>query len=728
MALQVWLPLNGNLDNQGLSNITVTNNGATVSDNGKIGKCYEFDKDYLITNNIEIGDDFSICYWVKYKSLEYPRTHVGIRHSAGAYTGTNKGWDIGHGLPSGGYVKFDINDGNGHRQNIGLREMEPLQIDTWKHYTIICSFSKKIVQLYVNGLLEYTASISSNIESFKTNYPLTIGALYGWSLYGFLNDVRIYDHCLSPKEVSEIAKGLVLHYKMDEGVHGLANTNLIANGWGGIDNWNYTDTTIFDDVPEETPTATNSYGAITSKEYIPLIPDHSYTMSGYVKKATSKSSQLYLTLIPYDVDKKQIMPRHFSFRTESRTTLKQPLKKGDTIVYLSDVSGWSTSLTYGVHIAIFGYQDSTGYTYPDMIYTRNVLTWGTTSDKSNLDFTNNTVTLRSAYNGETIPAGTTACQSSDGATYYYVNTINSSAYSADEWIYLSGTFTPNQVRYLLAVKYVRVYASLYTGQRAAALTLIDNSASNIISDCSGYNHNGTIDGNLEINANTPRFKNCIKNTTSYPVRCNNLNIPESKGLTIACWVNPDVRGYQTSALWATSNQNTNPYDYSTTACSHTDTFFRIRGIDNTLYSLSCTSTDYPLNTWTHIAFTHEGTSAKLYINGTFARSIECPTSLVGFNSFFLGASNSGPRTTQGSWSDLRIYVTALSAQDIQELYNTSAYVDNKQNMECFEIREDVITEAQITKRGQIECNTLIEETEASIDGDGNIECNQIIEI
>jgi len=42
MALQVWLPLNGNIKNQGLSNITVTNNGATVNDNGKIGKCYSF--------------------------------------------------------------------------------------------------------------------------------------------------------------------------------------------------------------------------------------------------------------------------------------------------------------------------------------------------------------------------------------------------------------------------------------------------------------------------------------------------------------------------------------------------------------------------------------------------------------------------------------------------------------------------------------------------------------
>ena len=43
MSLLVWLPLNGDLHNQGLKgDVTVTNNGATVSDNGKIGKCYEF--------------------------------------------------------------------------------------------------------------------------------------------------------------------------------------------------------------------------------------------------------------------------------------------------------------------------------------------------------------------------------------------------------------------------------------------------------------------------------------------------------------------------------------------------------------------------------------------------------------------------------------------------------------------------------------------------------------
>ena len=37
------MPLNGTLDNIGISDVTVTNNGATVDNNGKIGKCYSFD-------------------------------------------------------------------------------------------------------------------------------------------------------------------------------------------------------------------------------------------------------------------------------------------------------------------------------------------------------------------------------------------------------------------------------------------------------------------------------------------------------------------------------------------------------------------------------------------------------------------------------------------------------------------------------------------------------------
>lgn len=40
--LKVWLPLRGDLENKGVSGVTVTNSGATVNSAGKIGSCYSF--------------------------------------------------------------------------------------------------------------------------------------------------------------------------------------------------------------------------------------------------------------------------------------------------------------------------------------------------------------------------------------------------------------------------------------------------------------------------------------------------------------------------------------------------------------------------------------------------------------------------------------------------------------------------------------------------------------
>ena len=73
MSLQVWLPLNGDLTQQGLSKTSVTNNGASVNDNGKICKCYSFDgsDDFISLNNQKLYDifkggtqQFSIAFWV----------------------------------------------------------------------------------------------------------------------------------------------------------------------------------------------------------------------------------------------------------------------------------------------------------------------------------------------------------------------------------------------------------------------------------------------------------------------------------------------------------------------------------------------------------------------------------------------------------------------------------------------------------------------------------------
>ena len=59
---------------------------------------------------------------------------------------------------------------------------------------------------------------------------------------GKMNDIRVYDHCLSPKEVKEISRGLCLHYKLDGVCNTVDNTEWDCSGFGnnGTKNGNIT--------------------------------------------------------------------------------------------------------------------------------------------------------------------------------------------------------------------------------------------------------------------------------------------------------------------------------------------------------------------------------------------------------------------------------------------------------------------------------------------------------
>jgi hypothetical protein len=70
MSLQIWMPLNGHLKNFGLSNVTITNHGATANSDGKTGSCYYFDgtDDYIeisIPSTITSLKNTSLAMWVK---------------------------------------------------------------------------------------------------------------------------------------------------------------------------------------------------------------------------------------------------------------------------------------------------------------------------------------------------------------------------------------------------------------------------------------------------------------------------------------------------------------------------------------------------------------------------------------------------------------------------------------------------------------------------------------
>ena len=118
MSLQVWLPLTKDLRNQGLNNVTATNNGSTYSSTGgKLGGCYNFTTaswqritfPYSLANKSK----FSVCLWIKipgttitgfhfgfchsgdyWQFITYNNT-VGIRDNASGSTGTRKDYSLG---------------------------------------------------------------------------------------------------------------------------------------------------------------------------------------------------------------------------------------------------------------------------------------------------------------------------------------------------------------------------------------------------------------------------------------------------------------------------------------------------------------------------------------------------------------------------------------------------------------------------------------------------------
>ena len=206
MSLQVWLPLNGNLNNQGLSEVTVTNSGATVDNSGKIGSCYLVTKSNKISFSsypwmtMKPQYDFSCFFWVK---------------------GTTTGWLF---ACSAWEFKFRPDHIQVHLGGSGAyaaRYTDTFDTDTWYHLGFTWNGTEGKLRLYLNGNLVATSDVPSS-----ASYDIAPSFNIPYDGPRYINDFRLYDHCLSAKEVKEISKGLLCHYKLDN--NGFGNPNLIT--------------------------------------------------------------------------------------------------------------------------------------------------------------------------------------------------------------------------------------------------------------------------------------------------------------------------------------------------------------------------------------------------------------------------------------------------------------------------------------------------------------------
>ena len=198
MALKVWLPLNKDLKNTGLSKVTVINNGATLDTNGVSGNCYNIALGKYIgldapnVNNHKYSP-ISIALWIYPTQNDSTERDIICCFESGGYGLYLKSQKICFCVYVNGYKYCEM--------------PTTISLNTWHH---ICgTYDEKIMRLYIDGQEVKTTSVSGKI-TYNSTCPWEIGGNPGATAFatgnfvGKVNDIRIYDNVLSSDDVQRI--------------------------------------------------------------------------------------------------------------------------------------------------------------------------------------------------------------------------------------------------------------------------------------------------------------------------------------------------------------------------------------------------------------------------------------------------------------------------------------------------------------------------------------------
>lgn len=677
MALLLWQPFTNGTNNQGVSatfNTPVTSD-MTEHASGKLGKCRYGCEIYHLSEDI-IGNQWSIAMWIKSSSWSQYNQILFCKNST-----SSDSCQIYYSIIGGNTYNLGINQGSS-----SASYSYTFATNTWYH--LAATYDGTNYAMYLNGALvksgTHTASKPSSLLNVGVGCRSTTAA--GGSPTGqnntYFNDVRFYDHVISAKEVKLLAQGLVVHYPLNDQYNA---SNLVYNGYGenGSDGWNGTTISTSD-----LPTADSNIKATFLGGYtdlFPINPKNTYALQCYMKVNGSSSGYIYPSLFPYDIDGKFIDHHRcgIGFNTSWQATLTQPLKYGDTVLYCSDLSAWSTANNnYYYHVAIFGYKDSKGNVYPDFEYTQDSPAFGTYSDKSKINKTNNTITLNSAYTGADRPAGTKICQATEGGTYYYPwGGLESS--NLTSWTLKTTTISFANDSRLKYAHYLR-WSTYNTKAYYAGIKITDSTwGTNTIYDASGNQNNGTITG-ITCSQNSARYKFSsffydYTRTLQTP-----LVLSTPTAITMAVWIKSSSTGRGSYQM--PLNINSAAYEFSIDSSGKFRQGFYVNGARKVVTTSSKNVLD---GLWHHLAATFDGNNIKRYVDGELIHTESVSGTLT--TTSMLYVSTYGTDLTYGNVNmyenDIRVYATALSSDQVKQLYEVGASVANNGTVLAYEFME-----------------------------------------
>ena len=197
--------------------MNVVDYGTSVYDQGKLGKCRSFvGNGYLQLSNafgIESGKDFSCCYWIKEISNNILFQFRVVYQCGNLIIG---------------YYGDKFNIYNSVSSN-ALDLTYDCDTTEWVHCCVTYQSSNNTVTIYINGI-KCSTSQPKNVTGLSDTTALIGKRSSGTYLFeGYLNDFRIYNTCLSPRQVKEISKGLICHYPLGEIDGKIGGRNLLQH-------------------------------------------------------------------------------------------------------------------------------------------------------------------------------------------------------------------------------------------------------------------------------------------------------------------------------------------------------------------------------------------------------------------------------------------------------------------------------------------------------------------
>ena len=581
MSLLIWLPLNGNLDNQGLSPATfslVNSSGgiSSATSGGKIvnGRWIRSARtsSYIISDQLfNLSGDFSMCCWAKVTGIADSGTANGIITNHGHLTG---GSGITMKDVSSTDLRMSINTGTDSNNRTYCTYYGTTNIyNQWHHLCVTYDRGKQRYRMYVDGKPETIVGYGDYI-TFGDNAQPRPFCLFAWSTDHLnseayrppceLNDVRVYDQLLTPREIKEIAKGLVAHWPMK----GMGSTNYLKGGG------KYT---------EKNPLVRN-------------VTDSSPANDSYVYYS---QSDLSITL-----------PVETSYTFVCETQANPVTHAPGQIASSSRGMGWFLRNSAGNH-----------WSPGEVGIGKNGERYWTFGN---------------------VPAGT--------------YDVRSNLYSSDGANYTTKAWNMRMVR-----GYYNPYDgySFHANDEQYSKYELTNSAGE---DLSGYGNNGTVT-NVDIVGDSARGGRCGYFNGSSMIGTG-VNTKGWTDFTMAAWVHPIARtpdraGVMIGNIYLTIDENGYIATYA---------------YGKTKEGYHTSSTIVPLNKWTHIAGTWNNATGihRIYMNGQKVGEVTSCSGAVTNDAqkIEIGAENSSWRQFKGSMADLRLYTTALSADDIKELYNT----------------------------------------------------------